>query len=86
MTDSHLTHGPPGRLLTLAADLTGAETVEGAITRTAEVVETVFDGSVASVCTQDPATGTLTTHGAAALSPDRGSGTAPHRGGRACWA
>ena len=73
MTDSHLTHGPPGRLLTLAADLTGAETVEGAITRTAEVVETVFDGSVASVCTQDPATGTLTTHGAAALSPDRGA-------------
>ena len=70
MTESHPTHGPPGRLLSLAADLSGAETAEAAITRTVEVVEAVFDGPVASVCTRDPATGTVMTHGAAVPAPD----------------
>jgi PAS domain S-box-containing protein len=71
MAESYPTHGPPGRLLTFAAGLSGAETAETAIARTVEVVEAVFDGPVASVCARDPATGTITTHGAAVPAPDR---------------
>jgi PAS domain S-box-containing protein len=57
-----------GNLLALSAELNGAETVETAITRTIELVETAFDQPVASVCTYDPATDTVTTLGSSVSS------------------
>ena len=64
----HLSH-----LLTLSAELNGAETVETAITGTVELVDSVFDQPVTSVCTYDPATHTATTLGSAVSSSGRGN-------------
>ena len=61
MTWSHSSYESPGRLLTLSAELNEAETVQSAVTRAIELVEAAFDHPVASACTYDPATGTVTT-------------------------
>ncbi len=74
MTDSQPSRGASGRLLALSAKLNGAETVETAITRTMELVETAFDRPVASVSTHDPATDTTTIVEAAVPSSARVDG------------
>ncbi|ERH10029.1 MAG: GAF domain protein [halophilic archaeon J07HX64] len=57
-----------GRSLSLSAELNRAETVETAVTRAMELVETAFDRPAASVCAHDPATGTVTTLGSSVSS------------------
>ncbi|ELZ44177.1 light- and oxygen-sensing histidine kinase [Halorubrum coriense DSM 10284] len=58
----------PERLLSLSAELNGAETVSTAIGRTTEFLETVFDRPAVSVCAYDATTETVT-----ALRPDASS-------------
>ena len=65
-TQSPLT--APERYLALSAELDRAETVEGAVDRTVEFVEAAFDHAVASVCTDDPSTETVTALGSAVPS------------------
>jgi PAS domain S-box-containing protein len=60
-----------GSLLTLSAKLSEAETVQTAVSRTIELVETAFDRPVASVCAYDSATGTTTTLGSSLPSSVR---------------
>jgi PAS domain S-box-containing protein len=48
-----------GHLFVLSAELNRVETVETAITRTIELVETVFDQPVVSVCAYDTATNSV---------------------------
>ncbi len=57
---------PPGRLLALSAELSGAETVETAVARTTELVEAVFDQPVASVCEYGSGEETVTVIGSSA--------------------
>ena len=78
MSESQSPHGPPGRLLSLSARLSDAESVETAVTHAIALVETVCDQPVASVCTYDPETGTVSTLGAAAPS-SAGVTSAPER-------
>ena len=65
-TQSPLT--APERYLALSAELDRVETVEGAVDRTVEFVEAAFDHAVASVCTDDPSTETVTALGSAVPS------------------
>ncbi len=68
MASTQPSHGPPGRLLALLADLGDSETVEAAVARAIESAEAVFDGPVTAVCEYDPAEGAVTTAGASAPS------------------
>ena len=49
-----------GHLLSLSAALTGAQTAEAAVSRTIELIETLFEQPVASVCEHDTEADTLT--------------------------
>ena len=71
MTNFHSSYESPGRLLSLSARLSDAESVEAAVTHAVELVDTVFDQPVASVCTYHPETGTVSTLGSAAPSSTR---------------
>ena len=61
----------PGCLLALSAELSEAETVQTAVSRTIELVEMAFDQPVASVCAYDSATETATTLGSSLPSSVR---------------
>ncbi|WP_299332678.1 PAS domain S-box protein [Haloplanus sp.] len=74
MHSPHPSRGPSGPLLALSAKLNGAETVETAVARTTDLVETVFDQPVVRVCAYDPATESVTT-----LSSSSSGDSAPDR-------
>jgi hypothetical protein len=74
MHSSRPSCGSSGRLLTLSAKLNGAETVETAVARATDLVETVFDQPVVRVCAHDPATESVTT-----LSSSSGGDNVPDR-------
>jgi PAS domain S-box-containing protein len=74
MHSSRPSCGSSGRLLTLSAKLNGAETVETAVARATDLVETVFDQPVVRVCAYDPATESVTT-----LSSSSGGDNVPDR-------
>ena len=61
MTESQASYEPPGRVLSLSARLSDAESVATAVTHAIALVDTVCDQPVASVCTYDPETGTVST-------------------------
>ncbi len=78
MASAHSSYGPPDRLLALSAELNRARTVGTAVTRAIELVETVFDQPVASVCQYDPRNGTATTLGPS-VPPSSSADSTPDR-------